>query len=152
MVPTTGYEWTAHMLNINLGRNTELMEHCPELKEYAILIQRIRDFRASGLELSDAVVRAIEKCIQEGVLEDYLQKVRGEAMGMILTEFNEKEGEEAIREESREEGREEGRDEGEDMLSTLLKMLDKNSAEFDLALNGTKQDRQKLYKKYNVKG
>ena len=71
---------------------------------------------------------------------------------MILTEFNEKEWEEAIREESREEGREEGRDEGEDMLSTLLKMLDKNSAEFDLALNGTKQDRQKLYKKYNVKG
>ena len=146
LVPTSGYEWTAHMLNINLGRNKELMEHCPELKGYATLVQSIRDYRTGGLELNDAVVCAIEKCIEDGILGDYLETVRGEAMGMILTEFDEKEWEEAIREESREEGRQEG----EDMLAALLKKLDQGSEDYGLALNGTNKDRQALYKKYNV--
>ena len=48
------------------------------------------------------------------------------------------------------EGKEEGRIEGEEMLARLLKQLDPGSEEFNKALNASAQERQALYKKYNI--
>ena len=51
MTPKEGYEWTAHMLNINVGHNQELLDTCPTLKGYALLVQYIREFQTKGSEL-----------------------------------------------------------------------------------------------------
>ena len=48
------------------------------------------------------------------------------------------------------EGKEEGRIEGEEMLAQLLKQLAPGSDEFNKALNASAQERQALYKKYNI--
>ena len=104
--PTRGYEWTAHMLNIKAGKNAELLERCPELKGYAVLIQYIRDYRSQGLSRNEAVDLAVKRCIEEGYLTEYLQKQRREARRMLLTEFDEEAWKWAVREDGREEGRE----------------------------------------------
>ncbi|MCR4762793.1 MAG: hypothetical protein K5696_04615 [Lachnospiraceae bacterium] len=99
--PTDGYEWTAHMLNINAGKNRELMEKCPELKGYATLIQYIREYKRQGYSDDQAVDMAVERCIKEGYLADYLQKLRREAKRMLLTEFDEEGWEWAVREDGK---------------------------------------------------
>jgi len=48
------------------------------------------------------VDKAVERCISEGILKDYLLKKRAEAVSMFLTEFDEKAWEKTIREEEQE--------------------------------------------------
>ena len=54
------------------------------------------------------------------------------------------------RKEGREEGRKEGREEGANLITKLLKLLTPGSQEYEDALNGTKEVRDELYKKYNI--
>ena len=49
-----------------------------------------------------------------------------------------------------EDGRAEGRIEGEDMVLKLIKLLKPGTKEYDKAINGTKAERRKLYKKYKI--
>lgn len=44
----------------------------------------------------------------------------------------------------------EGKEDGAEMLAKLLKKLDPGSDEFNRALNATEEERQALYKKYNI--
>ena len=46
--------------------------------------------------------------------------------------------------------REEGMIKGADMLASLLKQLTPGSDEFNRALNATEEERQELYRKYNI--
>ncbi len=82
-------ECTAVFLNINYGHNRELMEKCKELKDYSILIYRIRENIAAGMSKEAAVDKAIDDCINEDILAELLEKHRGEATTLILEEYNE---------------------------------------------------------------
>ena len=66
-------ECKATVLNINYEHNKELMEKCTELRDYALLIARIRGNCKNGMVLGDAIDKAIEDCIKEGVLKDILE-------------------------------------------------------------------------------
>lgn len=47
-----GFEWTAVMLNINYGKNKMLMEKCKILRDYAILVDKIRKYhKEEAMEL-----------------------------------------------------------------------------------------------------
>jgi predicted transposase YdaD len=61
----------------------------------------------------EALDKAVQRCIDENVLKEYLLKKRSEVMLMLLTEFNQVLYERTIRGEGRKEGEEEGRKEGE---------------------------------------
>ena len=102
------FEFTATVYNINLGRNTELLDSCDPLKGYSILIDRIRT-NSLTMSLDDAVDEAVKWCIENGILEDVLEEERSAVMLEMLTQFDEKSYEEGLREEGREEGREEER-------------------------------------------
>lgn len=74
------------MININEGNNRELMDKCKELNEYTIYVERVRRY-ALTMELRDAVERAVQECIDEGILADFLQKNRAEVVDMSLFEY-----------------------------------------------------------------
>ena len=62
-------ECWARMLNINYGHNHELMEKCKRLKEYAIFISRVRQYvKEIPSNPSKAIEKAVDECIEEGVL------------------------------------------------------------------------------------
>ena len=63
------------MLNVNDGHNLELMEHCRTLKEYAKYVARVRKYVTQNIPLEEAVTRAVDECIEEGILAEFLIKV-----------------------------------------------------------------------------
>ena len=84
MTASPGYEWTAKLININAGKNSRLMEACSSLKGYSMLVAYMRGYIDSGLSEEEAADKAIEKCISENYLREYLLQKRGEAKRMLL--------------------------------------------------------------------
>lgn len=76
------------MLNINYGKNRELMEQCRKLKEYAQFIERIRACQDSGMTVEEAVGAAVDSCIAQGILADILSKHRAEVINVFLTDYD----------------------------------------------------------------
>ena len=99
------------VLNINQGKNKELLELCWTLKEYMIFVDRIRLYTKT-MELDAAAERAVDECIHEGVLSDFLRKNRGEAIEMSIFEYDEERELKLIRRAEYEEGLKEGREDG----------------------------------------
>ena len=100
-------ECTATMLNINYGHNQELMKHCRRLEEYSIFVQCVREYIQSEPSVEDALEKAIDTCIHQDVLADFLKKHRAELTNMILTTYDKDLYEKTLKEDAREEGREE---------------------------------------------
>ena len=147
LVPREGYEWTAHMLNINAEGNRKLLNQCPALKGYVALIQYVREFQGVGDSLSEAMDKAIDKCVKEGLLKEYLLKRKAEVKLMLLTEFDE----ELFAETMREEGFEEGEKIGEERLNQLYLTLitAKKTNDLERAMRD-KDFRDTLYQKYGL--
>ena len=95
------------MLNVNEGHNKELMEQCKTLKEYAIYVARVRKY-ASEMNLNDAVARAIDECIKEGILVEFLRKNRSEVKMVSILEYDKEWEEKKLRKAEYEAGKSEG--------------------------------------------
>ena len=74
----------ATLLNINYGHNREIMARSQTLMDYSVYIQRIRDNKGSGISIFEAVDRATEDCIRDGILKDILVKNSAEVKRMVL--------------------------------------------------------------------
>ena len=107
----TKLELQAVMLNISGNNNTGLKETCRTLKEYALYTDKIRTY-AKKMPLSDAVERAINECIREGVLEEFLKKHRAEAKEMSIFEYDQEKHMRMEREEAWKDGHAAGMEEG----------------------------------------
>ncbi len=105
-------ECKATVLNINAGRNNDMMLKCKRLRDYAYFIGQIRWKMDEGWSLEEATEISIRRCIDRGVLADILTKYGTEVCGMILTEYDEQEEREYQRKEGRAEGRAAGLVEG----------------------------------------
>ena len=102
-------ECVAKFININYGHNKELMDSCKRLHDYSYFINCIRSYLHKGNGQKEAVVYAMNECIQQDILKDIFEKHRAEVVDMFLTTFDKKMYERAVREEAREAGFEEGR-------------------------------------------
>ena len=98
-----GLELDVTVLNVNEGHNTELMQQCSILREYAQYVARVRRF-AETTSLDKAVEQAVSECIREGILADFLRKNRAEAKKVSIYEYDEERHMRQTREEGVEEG------------------------------------------------
>ena len=99
------------MLNINLGKNRELMKKCRTLREYCMFVERIRGY-AKELEIAEAVERAVTECIREDILADFLSAQRAEVIAMSIFEYNKEEEMKKIRADEFSIGKDAGKTEG----------------------------------------
>ena len=82
-------ECVASVLNINVGHNQKLMESCSLLWQYASFVSKVRIYLEKyPNNLETAVDMAVEECIADGCLADFLRKRRGEVKDVILTEYS----------------------------------------------------------------
>ena len=109
--PHAGLELTAAMLNIAGEHNRELKDACRTLGEYAVYTDKIRRY-VDEMELADAVECAIQECISEGVLKDFLEKHRAEAKEMSIFEYDQEKHMRQEREAAWEDGHRTGIEEG----------------------------------------
>ncbi len=98
------------VININEGYNQKLMESCQILKEYAQYVSKVRTYKKT-LKLNEALEKAVEECIQEGILREFLLKHRAEVVAMSIFEYDREWEEEILRKEEFEAGRELGKEE-----------------------------------------
>lgn len=159
------------MLNINLGKNKDILKKCKTLQEYMVYVTKVRKY-AAVMDIQAAVKCAVNECVKQGILKDFLLRYKAEAIQMSIFEYDEeremqlikesmrqvysKEGrEEGIRlglEEGREKGIKEGIKEGEELFAALTEKLLKDSRNEELlrAISDLKY-REELYREYGIK-
>ncbi len=132
-------ELAVNVYNINLGQNQHLMEACRLLKEYAQYVAQVRA-NAENISLTEAIEKAIDECIRNGILADFLSKNRAEAITVSIFEYDEEKHMQCERKEWREIGFQEGitagLNAGLDILKELIdagKIEDMNRALTDSA-------------------
>ena len=99
------------VLNVNEGHNADLMQHCSMLKEYAQYVARVRHY-ASDMPLNEAVKHAVDECIREGILAEFLARYRNEVISMSIFEYDKELEEKKLRKAEFEAGREAGHEAG----------------------------------------
>ena len=104
-----------------------LLEECLVLREYTAFVSRVRENHNAGIELNQAVEKAIDDCIADHILEDFLIERRDEVRHMVVIDNTWERREQLIREEEREDGRREGRKAGlqEGRKNALKSMVQK---------------------------
>ncbi len=106
------------LLNINYGRNKELLDRCKPLKEYSWFTTTVMKKQKDGVELERAIEETLEEMPDDFVIKKFLIANKAEVRSMCLTEFNEEKFKARERAEARAEGKAEGR---LDMLVNLVR-------------------------------
>lgn len=117
-------ELRVKVFNINGGYNEELKGQCLALKEYMQYVTRVRRY-AESMSLEEAVDRAVEECIREDILREFLQLNRAEVKKMSIYEYDDGAVKQALREDAYEEGKASGKLEGkiEGKIETLVTLV-----------------------------
>jgi len=105
-------EVRVRMININYGRNPELLQACKPLNEYSWFVEETRKNAAVTKSLDEAIDRAIDDMPYDFQLKHFLTTHRKEVGEMLLTEYDEEEELRLSRLEGKREGLEEGKREG----------------------------------------
>ena len=129
-------ELVCKVYNINFGKNKELLEKCTVIREYMTFVDYVRYYHKEQdhEELEVAINRAIDRCIEEGVLVDFLKENRTEVVKVTQLDYTFDRqimlGREDAREEGREEGRAEGQEQGREEIQKKIarKMLKANKS------------------------
>ena len=95
------------MLNINYGKNRELMEACRPLGEYAWLVERVRQHQRVLHDFEAAVDAAIDEMPEDFAIRAFLLANRAEVKAMLLTEYDKERELELLRLEERREAKKE---------------------------------------------
>ncbi len=150
--PAEGYEWTAHVVNVNAGHNTGILERCPLLGDYAAFIADIRQGQADGMSLTEVVDAAVDKCIRRGgKLADFMRKHKAEVNSMYLFGVDfEKIHWEAVRKEMFEEGQRDGLSQGQERaLRNLMVKLSMTAEQAIDTLDIPVEEREKYAARLN---
>ena len=111
------------VLNINEGHNQELAAKSPTLHQYMIFVDTIRKYQ-EYMDFDAAMELAVNECIKNGILADFLKRNKAEVLRMSIFEYDQEEHLRMEREESEAIGREIGRKEGkmEEKQETSLQL------------------------------
>ena len=83
------------------------MQHCNTLNEYAQYVARVRLY-AADMSLDQAVERAVDECVREGILAEFLTRNRNEVISMSIFEYDKELEEKKLRKAEYEAGFSEG--------------------------------------------
>ena len=114
-------ELIAKVININHDSGESALSRSTTLQGYSHLINEIRTNQNNGMARDTAIITAIDSCIKQDVLSDFLTEHYSEVSKMLNWEYD-ADAEIRVRtQESHDKGREEGREEGINNVLSLLK-------------------------------
>ena len=134
--------------NINYGHNKEIMNRCSLLEEYALYVEKVR-IKRKIMPIKESIICAVNECIEEGTLKEFLISQKREVIAMSIFEYDEEAVLEMLKEEYKEFGLEEGRAEGEDnILKLMSKMFESGEGDKVRLLSEDKEFLKEMRKKY----
>lgn len=80
-------ELVCHVYNINNGKNVPLLSKCQTLREYMYFVDMVRKNNEISGNLEDAIEKAINQCMEENVLRDFLAQHREEVMHVMTLDY-----------------------------------------------------------------
>jgi hypothetical protein len=80
-------ELVCHVYNINNGKNVPLLSKCQTLREYMYFVDMARKNNEISGNLEDAIEKAINQCMEENVLRDFLAQHREEVMHVMTLDY-----------------------------------------------------------------
>ena len=86
------------------------------LKEYAQYVVKVRKYVSKNISLEEAVTRAVDECIEEGILAEFLVKNKAEVIKVSIYEYDKEFEEKKLRKAEYEAGVEAGIELGERSL------------------------------------
>jgi len=82
-------ELTVTVINANKGYNKNIMERSRTLDEYAAFVAKVREYTDnSRLDLTESLKKAVENCVKNNILKEFLQKHGGEVVNILSREWN----------------------------------------------------------------
>ena len=93
--------------NINYGKNQPLLDKCQELKEYSIFVSQVKEALSVSYSLDDAIAYAVDYCLKNNIMYDYLKAHGKEVYSMTRLEWNEDTARRVWQEEALEKGKKE---------------------------------------------
>jgi len=80
-------ELVCKVININPGKNPEMMSKAKVLTGYTTLVEKVRENQGLGMTLRNAIHKAIDDCIRDGILDEFLKKKRYEVEKTMNLDF-----------------------------------------------------------------
>lgn len=105
-------ELSTRIININLPVNHPILQKSRTLYEYSFFMQKIRENALAGMNRDDAIRTAMESCIRQHIMVDFISRHGSEVRNFLFTEFNMKDALEVCAEENYETGFESGMKKG----------------------------------------
>lgn len=116
-------ELEVKVININPSSGHRLLKECRPIYEYSWFIQRIKNYLADGWSRDQAIVQAVQDCLDNGIMVEFMNEHGSEAVNMLYTQWNWDDAMEVEREEAYEEGKEAGKSLG-DLARSRQSILD----------------------------
>ena len=120
---SSSLELIVHSFNINLNFHSPLLQKCHYLNEYSTLIFYVKLGLSQNLSRRNAIINAIQRCIDENVMKDYLLNKREEVFSMLDLQWNLDDAKQAWHDEGFEQGIE----------SVALKMIQRGKSFDEIA-------------------
>ena len=82
-------ELVCKVYNINEGHNKELLDKCKWLSDYMVFIDKVREYHKNhdDEELHQDIEKAIDYCIKNNILKDFLKERRTEVLDMTAVDY-----------------------------------------------------------------
>ena len=79
-------ELTVKIININHQNRHPVLENCKTIREYSIFVETVRKWKE--IDYQNGFQKAIEECIANNILSDYLKRKTKEVLNMLLAEYD----------------------------------------------------------------
>ena len=105
-------ELVAKFVDVREGHNEDVIRRSRELYNYCTFVNRVEHNRRVGMKINDALREAMDHCIANDIMADYLRAHYMEVAKVYVLEYDREAEQKAYYKIGREEGLELGREEG----------------------------------------
>ena len=90
---------------ININRDADILSKCETLRGYMTLVNKTRcKTQVERKDVKQAVLEAIDECMEENILVDFFEKHREEVVEVSIYDYDEEKVRKTLADEAREEG------------------------------------------------
>ena len=88
---------------ININGNADILKKCKTLHDYMTFVNKVRHKTdVDKLDIRTAVIKAIDECIEEGILVDFFEEHREEVIEVSIYDYDEEKTRKTLFEEAKE--------------------------------------------------
>ena len=116
---------------ININKDVDILSKCETLRGYMKFVNKARcKTQVEKKDVKQAVLEAIDECMEENILVDFFEKHREEVVEVSIYDYDEEKVRKTLADEAREEGVAEGIEKGETLtkITLIIKKVEKSKS------------------------